>query len=66
MKVIVKTSGFYGGTWYEAGPKHQEMPDKVAKVFLPPYSNQLVDPSVKKPAEKKATASAGKPAEKKD
>lgn len=47
MKVIVKTSGFYAGTWYDAGPKHQEMPEKVARQFLPPYSDQLVDPHKK-------------------
>jgi hypothetical protein len=50
MKVIVKTSGFYGGTWYDAGPKHQEMPEKVARQFLPPYSVQLVDPHKKQAA----------------
>lgn len=41
MNVIVKTSGFYGGTWYEAGKKEVTMPDKVASQFLPPYGDQL-------------------------
>jgi len=41
MKVIVKTSGFYGGTWYEAKQAPIEMPDRIAKPFLPPYGDQL-------------------------
>jgi hypothetical protein len=42
MKVIVRTSGFYGGTWYEAGATPVDMPYKIAKQFLPPYGDQLV------------------------
>jgi hypothetical protein len=64
MKVIVKTSGFYGGTWYDAGPKHQEMPEKVARQFLPPYSDQLVD-SHKKQADAPPAATGEKSSEKK-
>ena len=39
MKVIVKVPGFYAGTWYKAG--EVEMPDRVARAFLPPYGDQL-------------------------
>lgn len=45
MQVIVKTSGFYGGTWYEATPVSVEMPERVAKPFLQPYGDQLALPS---------------------
>lgn len=41
MKVIVKVSGFYGGTWYEAKTTPVEIPDRIAKPFLPPYGDQL-------------------------
>lgn len=41
MKVIVKESGFYGGTWYKAGTSPVEMPEPVARQFLPPYGDQL-------------------------
>lgn len=61
MKVIVNTAGFYGGTWYEAGPAEREIPDKVAKPFLPPYGDQLSKPSSKK----SSTTGAAKPDDKK-
>jgi hypothetical protein len=57
MKVIVKTSGFYGGTWYDAKTAPVEMPDRIAKPFLPPYGDQLASP---------AAAPAAKPADKAD
>jgi hypothetical protein len=41
MKVIVNTSGFYAGTWHSASPKSIDMPDIVAKQFLPPYGDEL-------------------------
>lgn len=54
MKVIVKTPGFYGGTWRDAGKKEVDIPDPVARPFLPPYGNQLAPAPVKKPVAKKA------------
>lgn len=45
MKVIVKESGFYGGIWYEARSTPIEMPDRIAKPFLPPYGDQLGVPA---------------------
>jgi hypothetical protein len=48
MDVIVKVAGFYGGRWYEAGPKAQAMPAAVAKQYLPPYGDQLEEPSSKR------------------
>jgi len=45
MKVIVKESGFYGGTYYIAKAAEQEMPDAVARPFMAPYGHQLVKPS---------------------
>jgi len=45
MKVIVKESGFYGGTYYIAKAAEQEMPDAVAKQFMAPYGHQLEKPS---------------------
>lgn len=54
MKVLVKVSGFYGGTWHEAGPKPQDMADAVAKQFLPPYGDQLALPKAEKAAPAKA------------
>lgn len=59
MKVIVKESGFYAGTWFEAAPAAVEMNDRVARPFLPPYGHQLAP--VPAPAEKPAV----KPSEKK-
>ncbi len=50
MKVIVNVSGFYGGTWHEASKAPQEMPDAVAKQFLPPHGDQLAIPAEPKPA----------------
>ncbi len=44
MKVIVKESGFYGGTYYTAKVSEQEMPDPVAKQFMAPYGHQLEKP----------------------
>ena len=41
MNVIVRTAGFYAGTWFDAGDKPVQMPDKVAKAFLPPFGDQL-------------------------
>lgn len=53
MNVLVKVSGFYGGTWYDAGSKEQLMPDAVAKPFLPPYGDQLALPKAdEKPSKK--------------
>jgi hypothetical protein len=49
MKVIVKVSGFYGGTWYNAKDDAQVMPDAVAKAFLPPYGDQLSVPVILPP-----------------
>lgn len=54
MKVIVKVSGFYGGTWYEASRSPVLMPDAVAKPFLPPYGDQLAVPAAALPAAKPA------------
>jgi len=54
MKVIVNTSGFYAGTWFEASAKSIEMPDAVAKPFLPPYGEQLSLPKAATASEKKA------------
>lgn len=54
MKVIVKETGFYGGTWHEAGPKPQDILDAVAKPFMAPYGNQLEAPKAGKADEKKA------------
>jgi len=45
MKVIVKESGFYGGTYYIAKAGEQEMPDAVARPFMAPYGHQLEKPS---------------------
>lgn len=50
MKVIVKVSGFYAGTWYDASQKEVEMLDRVAKPFLPPYGEQLAVAPEPKPA----------------
>lgn len=56
MKVIVKETGFYAGTWYEAGPISVEMNDRVARAFLPPHGDQLalapVAEAVAKPIDK--------------
>jgi hypothetical protein len=59
MKVIVKVPGFYGGTWFEAGHKPQEMPDGIAKAFLPPYGDTIDLPATaaQQPIEKPATRS---------
>jgi hypothetical protein len=66
MKVIVKVSGFYAGTWHEAGPREVEMADRIAKPFLPPYGDQLAVAPAKaaekpldKPAEKASEKKAG-------
>ncbi|MGE3784736.1 MAG: hypothetical protein AB7H71_18585 [Alphaproteobacteria bacterium] len=58
MKVIVKVSGFYGGTWHDAADQPQDMPDAVARQFLPPHGDQLALPakSEASPAEKPAPA----------
>lgn len=57
MQIIVKESGFYGGTWFEAKPGPQEMHPKIAAPFLPPHGHQLALP------EEKPAAKPGKPAE---
>lgn len=44
MNVIVKESGFYGGTYYQAKSAAQPMPDAVAKQFMAPYGHQLEKP----------------------
>lgn len=49
MKVIVNTSGFYGGTWFEERREPQDMPDAVAEQFLPPHGDQLALPKAEKP-----------------
>ncbi|ASV86547.1 hypothetical protein CES85_1651 [Ochrobactrum quorumnocens] len=49
MKVIVKESGFYGGTWWDASSKQVDIPETIARPFLPPHGHQLVLP---KPVEK--------------
>jgi len=54
MKVIVNVSGFYGGTWFEAGEQPQNIKDAVAKQFLPPHGDQLALPKAVVPAEKPA------------
>lgn len=41
MKVIVKKTGWYGGQFYDQSSSEQEMPDGVAKQFLPPFGDQL-------------------------
>ncbi|WP_279110852.1 hypothetical protein [Bartonella apis] len=41
MKVIVKKTGWYGGRFYDQSSTEQEMPDGVAKQFLPPFGDQL-------------------------
>lgn len=50
MKVIVNVSGFYGGTWFVEGRTPQEMPDAVARQFLPPRGDQLAVPPARKAA----------------
>ncbi len=60
MKVIVNVSGFYGGTWHEAGDQPQDMKDAVAKQFLPPHGDQLALPKVEAPVEKPAGGRRGR------
>ena len=64
MKVIVRVSGFYAGTWHEAGPREVEMADRVARPFLPPYGDQLavVPPAPSRPAEKPSEKASEKKA----
>ena len=59
MKVIVKESGFFGGTWFDAKPKEQDMPDSVAHAFLPPHGNQLSLPKPEKTLAKADDKKAG-------
>lgn len=59
MKVLVNVSGFYGGTWFNEQKEPQEMPDAVAKQFLPPYGDQLSVPKAARPAAKTDEAKAG-------
>ncbi|HEV2504399.1 MAG TPA: hypothetical protein VGV39_15075 [Mesorhizobium sp.] len=59
MKVIVNEAGFYAGTWFEAGDKPQDMPDAVARQFLPPYGAQLSLPDAKRAAPKAEEKKAG-------
>lgn len=47
IKVIVNESGFYAGTYYEAGPSEINMHPKVAAPFLPPRGHQLSLPPEK-------------------
>jgi hypothetical protein len=54
MAYIVKLTGFYGGTHYKAGQKHQDIPDAVARPFAAPYGNQLEKVEDRKPAPKAA------------
>lgn len=66
MKVIVNVSGFYGGTWHDAGKEPQVMADAVARQFLPPYGDQLARAKADKPAAVAApSASTAKPDDKK-
>lgn len=66
MQVIVKESGFYGGTWHDAKPHAVEMHEKIAKQFLPPHGHQLAlpaaEPVAAKPAAKSASKTVGEPA----
>lgn len=62
MKVIVKESGFYAGTWYEAGPRAVEMNDRVARAFLPPHGDQLAVAPVPEPVAKPVNKPSGKKA----
>lgn len=41
MKVIVKKTGWYGDQFYDQSSTEQEMPEGVAKQFLPPFGDQL-------------------------
>lgn len=50
MKVIVKESGFYGGTYYAAKAAEQEIPEAVAKQFMQPYGHQLKKPEERQKA----------------
>ena len=62
MKVIVNVSGFYGGTWYDEKKEPQDVPDGVARQFLPPHGDQLAFPPAKKaeaPAPSTAKAKRG-------
>jgi hypothetical protein len=59
MKVIVKESGFYAGTWFDAGPAAVDMNDRVARPFLPPYGHQLEPEPVAKAADKQSGKKAG-------
>lgn len=59
MKVIVNAAGFYGGTWYETNDKLQDMPDAVAKQFLPPHGDQLSLSEAKRPGPKAEEKKAG-------
>ncbi|CAM5577150.1 hypothetical protein MAUB1S_09708 [Mycolicibacterium aubagnense] len=59
MKVIVNATGFYGGAWFEAGDRVQEMADAVAKQFLPPHGDQLSLPDAKRTGPKAEEKKAG-------
>jgi hypothetical protein len=60
MEVIVKESGFYGGTWRDASPKQVDMPETTARPFLPPYGHQLDLPKpVEKPNDKELQKAKG-------
>lgn len=48
MRVIVNVSGFFGGTWFSEKKEPQEMPDAIARAFLPPLGDQLSLPAAKK------------------
>lgn len=56
MKVIVKESGFYGGTWHKASVKEVHMPEGVARQFMAPYGHQLEQPKAeaKRPSKEAA------------
>lgn len=61
MKVIVTVAGFYGGTWYKENRETaQDMPEAVARQFLPPRGDQLALPVA--PAAKAKPAEAGRKA----
>jgi hypothetical protein len=60
MKVIVKESGFYAGTWFDAGPAAVDMNDRVARPFLPPYGHQLAPASETEADVKASTKQSGK------
>ncbi len=62
MKVIVKTAGFYGGTYYQASKKEIDIHDAIARPFMAPYGDGL---EAVKPDDTAATKPEAKAADKK-